>query len=121
MGYYVGDYKRDAPSHRGWIMGKFIEDGPRKTDLAEVKYWEYAIGPNDHPPKISETLECTLILSGSCKGFVAGEEYTFRAGNYVVIEPGIPNNLVAEILEPIVGITIKAPSDPSAKKTLEMA
>jgi len=100
-------------------MGKFIEEGPRKTELAEVKYWEFPAGPNDHPPKISETLECTLIISGSCEGFIADDKLSLHAGDYVVIEPGTPNNLNVNVLEPIKGITIKAPSDPSAKKIVE--
>ena len=69
--------------------------------------------------KESAIIECTFILSGKVKGIVAGEEVILEAGDYIVIEPGVPNNLVIEILEYATGLTVKAPSDPSAKRVLE--
>lgn len=48
--------------------------------------------------------------------YVSDNEIELTQGDYIVIEPGTPNNTVAEILEDVAGLTIKAPSDPSAKK-----
>lgn len=89
-----------------------------KNEDVEIKYWEFGIGLNDHPVKESAIIECTFILSGKTRGFIGGNEITLQSGDYVVIQPGTPNNIVAGILEPTAGLTIKAPSDPSAKKAL---
>jgi len=119
--YYIGDYREDGLNepNRGWIVGKFKETVPRKNDAVEIKYWEFDVGATDHPLKESSIIECTFVLSGKTKGTIAGNEILLKAGDYVVIQPGTPNNLVAEILEPATGLTVKAPSDPSAKKILD--
>lgn len=119
--FYSGSYRNDGlndPNH-GWIVGKFKAEAPRKNNDVEIKYWEYEVGRTDHPTKQSSVIECTFLLSGKVKGIIAGEEVTLSAGDYIVIEPGIPNNLVRNILEKASGLTVKAPSDPTAKKVLE--
>jgi mannose-6-phosphate isomerase-like protein (cupin superfamily) len=119
--YYVGSYRDDSlnePNH-GWIVGKFKDAVPRKNNEVEIKYWEFKVGLNDHPAKESAIIECTFILSGKAKGFIGDNEVILQAGDYIVIQPGTPNNIVAEILEPTSGLTIKAPSDPTAKKILD--
>lgn len=118
MSYHIGDYKQDAPAHRGWFVGTFIEQGAARTEDAEIKYWEFPVGPTSHDTKTSAIFECSIFLSGKCKGMIDGKELEFNAGDYVAIQPNTPNNLVMEIIEPITGFTIKAPSDPSAKKVL---
>jgi mannose-6-phosphate isomerase-like protein (cupin superfamily) len=118
--YYIGSYREDGLNepNRGWIVGKFKENAPRKNNEVEIKYWEFKVGPNNHPAKESSIIECTFILSGKTKGFIGDNEVTLRAGDYVVIQPGTPNNIVAEILEPASGLTVKAPSDPDAKRVI---
>lgn len=120
--YYIGDFRDDALNgpNRGWILGTFKQDEPRKNDAVEVKYWERKAGeaPN-HPTKVSATIECTLILKGKTRCMVDGQETTLKAGDYIVIQPGTPNNTVVEVLEDAAGITIKAPSDPAAKKVID--
>lgn len=119
--YYVGSYREDAinESNRGWLVGTFKESLPRKSDEVEIKYWEFEVGPNDHPLKESAIIECTFILSGKTRAIIDDQELLLNAGDYVVIHPDTKNNLVMEIIEPTTGITVKAPSDPSAKKVLE--
>src|SRR5688572_5895999 len=96
--YYVGSYREDGlyGPNRGWIVGKFKDSKPRKTDDVEIRYWEFAQGSNDHPVKTSSIIECTFILQGRTKALVDGKEIILNAGDYIVIEPGTPNNLVAE-------------------------
>lgn len=118
MSHAIGSYKEDGPSHRGWFIGTFIEQGAAKTEDVEIKYWEFAVGPTNHDTKTSAIFECTIILTGKTKAVIDGKEVELKAGDYVAIEPNTPNNLVVEILEPTTGFTIKAPSDPSAKKVL---
>ena len=119
--FYVGSYRDDAINdpNRGWIVGTFKEDYPRKNEDLEIKYWEYKAGSTDHPTKQSSIIECTFVLKGKTKAVIDGEDVILAAGQYVVIAPGVPNNTVVEILEDAAGLTIKAPSDPSAKEVLE--
>ena len=119
--FYKGSYRDDGlnePNY-GWIVGKFKDEAPRKNNDVEIKYWEFEVGLTEHPTKESSIIECTFILSGKVKGIVAGKVIILNAGDYIVIEPGVSNNLVTEILEKATGLTIKAPSDPTAKKVLE--
>lgn len=119
--YYIGDYREDALNgpNRGWIVGTFIENSPRQNNEVEIMYWEFKAGEaTNHPMKVSSIIECTLILKGKTKCLIDGEERILKAGDYIVIKPGVPNNNVFEILEDVAGITIKAPSDPSAKKVI---
>lgn len=118
MAFAIGNYAHDAPAHRGWFVGTFIEEGAARTSDVEIKYWEFPLGPTTHDTKVSAIFECTVILSGKVRGTIDGENIVLSAGDYVAIEPGTPNNLVVEILEPSTGLTVKAPSDPSAKKVI---
>lgn len=119
MSYHIGQYKNDAPKHRGWFIGTFIEDGAAKTEDVEIKYWEFPLGPTTHQTKVSSTYECTIFLAGRSRGTIDDQEFEFKAGDYIAIEPGTSSNPVIEILEPVVGLTVKAPSDPTAKKVIE--
>ena len=67
---------------------------------------------------MSAIFECTFILKGSTKAFIDGKEVVLSGGDYVVMQPGTPNNTVAEILEDAAGLTVKAPSDPTAKRVI---
>ena len=95
----------------------FMADTPRKNASVEIKYWEYPKGqPANHPMKVSSIIECTFILKGSARAIVDGQEIVLSQGDYIVIPPGTPNNVIVEILEDCAGITVKAPSDPTAKQ-----
>lgn len=120
MDYYIGEYKKDAAEngHRGWLVGEFMENFPFKTDLVEIKYWEYDVGPTNHDTKISGIFECTFILEGEISGTVDGKEVRLSEGAYVVIPPGIMNGFPQIVYKKVRGLTIKAPSDPSAKKVV---
>ena len=117
--YYVGDFQEDGlhGPNRGWIVGTFIDNEPRKNEEVEVKYWEFKAGEEvGHGTKISAIIECTFVLKGRTKCLVGDDEIELKQGDYIVIRPGTPNNAVLEILEDAAGLTIKAPSDPTAKK-----
>jgi hypothetical protein len=64
--FYRGNFRDDSRQdvYRGWIIGSFIEGGPRKTEDLEIKYWEYSIGPTRHGRKVSGIIEVTFILKG---------------------------------------------------------
>jgi hypothetical protein len=46
------------------------------------------------------------------------EELILSGGDYVLIHPGTPNNTVLEVLEDARILTVKAPSDPAAKRVI---
>lgn len=120
--YYVGDFREDGLNgpNRGWIVGTFIENAPRKNEEVEIKYWEFKTGETvGHGTKVSAIIECTFILKGKTKCLIGDDIIELKQGDYIVIQPGTPNNTVAEILEDTAGLTIKAPSDPTAKKLVE--
>lgn len=121
ISYYVGDFREDGLNgpNRGWIVGTFIDNTPRRNEEVEIKYWEYKAGEIvDHGIKVSAIIECTFILKGRTKCLVDSDEIELKQGDYIVIEPGTPNNTVAKILEDVAGLTIKAPSDPTAKQVI---
>jgi quercetin dioxygenase-like cupin family protein len=124
-GYVTGSMREDAErlGHGGWVAGVFFADdaaeSARATDALEVKYWAYERGGGQsHPDKVSTTLEWSLILSGRVTARLGDEHVELAAGDYALIHPGTPNNMVAEVLEDVTAITVKAPSDPSAKQVL---
>jgi quercetin dioxygenase-like cupin family protein len=117
--YYVGNLNYDAKNggHRGWVVGTFMEDDTvRKNESVEILYWEFPKGQIDHPTKTSTIIEVTIIIEGSIAGDIEGKPLTLKKGEYIVIKPGTVNNIAKEALSHVVGLTIKAPSDPNAKK-----
>ncbi len=117
--FQVGNYEDDAKEYRGWFIGTFINDGPRKTEDVEIKYWKFPDGKTDHPEKTSATLECTIVLTGKIIGTVDNEPIELSGGSYIVIQPNTPNNLVERSVGESRSFTIKAPSDPTAKKVIK--
>ena len=119
--YYVGSFREDGlnGSNRGWIVGTFMNDLPRKNEEVEIKYWEYKASENvGHGLKASSIIECTFILKGKTRCIIGDDEIILKTGDYIVIKPGTPNNTVVEIIEDTSGLTVKAPSDPTAKKII---
>jgi len=115
--YYVGSYKEDGLNgpNRGWIVGNANFDLSRTTEAVGIKYWQFQVGPTDHPTKVSSVVECTFILKGKVRGIIDEQEVILSAGDYIVIQPGVKNNTVIEILEAAEGLTIKAPSGLNTK------
>ena len=115
-GNYKDEAEEDSPrKYKGWLFGDFIQHGPRKTAALELKYWRFERGQEkNHRAKDGEPVatECTLILEGKVRGNIDGQTVYLSAGEYVLIHPRVPSNLVEEVIETVVGITIKAPSNP---------
>jgi mannose-6-phosphate isomerase-like protein (cupin superfamily) len=122
--FYQGNYEEEAefvstdpPKTKWWFVGHFIPwGGCRKTEAMGLKYWKFSKGEEAlHKPKKGEpgATECTMIFKGSVRGTIDGEQITLSAGEYVIIRPNTPSNLIEKVLEePLVGLTIKAPNKP---------
>ena len=130
--FYKGDYKKDAEREtknprkdKFWIVGHFMPtQDPRKTQDMGIKYWRFSKGEEgNHKPKErgeQRSTECTLILEGAVCGSVNGETITLLKGEYVIINPETPSNLIEKVLEsPAIGLTIKAPNVPSGDRKRE--
>lgn len=120
--YYIGDIKHDAKSdgYRGWVVGSFLPNGwVRKVDEVEILYWSFPPGKINHPTKVSSIVEVTIILEGSIEGDIDNIPIILKKGQYIVIKPGTINNIAQNALEDVAGITIKAPSDTTAKKVID--
>jgi quercetin dioxygenase-like cupin family protein len=121
--FYKGNYRDEAEvestdprKDKWWVFGHFMQGGYRKTQAMGLKYWKFKKGEETlHKPKKGEPVatECDLILEGKVRGTIDGEIITLSAGEYVIIPPNISSNLIEEVLEePLVGLTVKAPSNP---------
>lgn len=111
--FYVGVYANDAPKSNppGWIIGRFIADLPRKTEKVEIKYWTFPVGQTSHKPKSQkEEIEITLLLRGKIRGYVGTQSIEIQEGQYIVISPGVENNIIEFVDREAEGLTIKAPS-----------
>ena len=124
VGYAIGDLRDEAlhGGHRDWVVGSFVEDkfDPRFTEQLEVKYWEFVAGDNTGHEQVKEssTTEWTFLLEGRLRAIIGDDTFELGAGQYVLIHPNTPNNLISEVLEDAKGITVKSPSDPSAKQLI---
>ncbi len=103
----------------GWFVGHFVKnDRTRYTRRFEVKSWHFPKGKTPHGPKRSMGVwEFTLVLKGRGRGVINGEDVELKEGQYFVVRPNTCNNFPAYVLEPIRGITLKAPSIEGSKKT----
>lgn len=120
MGYVTGNVNEDASAvdRRGWFIGAFMDDARRSSDL-EVKFWTYPAGEGiDHSMKTSTATEFTYLISGAVEAVVNGDTFILRAGDYILIHAGTPNNVVSRVLGDCQGLTVKSPSDPANKTVI---
>lgn len=123
MSYFKGKYlDTEAAALRGWIVGNFdrFKDG-RKTEKVEIKHWYFKINEKaSHPEKIQKkAIEITFVIKGQVQGTVDSNEIVLSKGEFVVIPPGVKNNLVKKVIKDCEGFTVKAPSDPADKVEME--
>ena len=117
--FYIGTVQDDAQKNKGWFVGSFVEPGLRNTTALEIKAWRVPLGPSNHIPKIQhEALEINIVVRGKLRGIVDGKKVELSAGQFIIIPPGIENNLPEEALEDSEGFCIKTPSNPSDKQVV---
>ena len=114
--FYIGKYKEDGKENNGWFLGCSIKGGPRKTDKIEFKYWELKKGKNLENKALSHELpEHSIILKGKMNGEIDGQKIELEAGDYIIIEAGVPHKYPIDIYEDVEAFTFKAPSIPDRK------
>lgn len=110
--FYKGNYKLESKEKGGWFVGWFM-DNLRRSENLEIKYWDFKKGEEiEHPLKVQRNAtEYTLIFKGRIKGRIRDQVMTLGEGEYIIINPGVVNNLVEKVLEDTKGLTIKVPSE----------
>ncbi|MCK4781665.1 cupin domain-containing protein [Candidatus Parcubacteria bacterium] len=114
--FYIGSYQKNAKKRRGWIVGHFMS-GLCKTDRVEIKYWRFKKGEVVKKEYKTQccSVEVTIILQGKIDGEVDGREINLKAGEYIIIPPGVANAFPVNVYEDVEGLTIKSPSIPEDK------
>jgi len=120
--YYIGNLRDESliKNKGGWIIGHFM-DGKLNTKNLEVKYWEFRRGDDvKHGVKVLDGVtEWTYILKGRTIAIIDKKKIELKAGDFILIHPSTPNNLVSIILDDTQGITVKSPSVKGSKRLLE--
>lgn len=116
--FYVGSVAdAEKLGRRGWFVGRFSRAKSRRTEKFEIKSWHFGVGQTGHKLKKSKSVwEFTLVLSGRGKGVIGRRKVELRRGDCFVVPPGIRNNFPEVVLNPIRGITVKAPSRKASKQ-----
>jgi len=118
-GYKIGKTKKDfikqlkieKKQDSIWLFGCF-KDKIEKNNNFELKYWSFKKNKKpEHDSKFQKkSTEYTFIIKGKVKGNVDGKKVELKTGDYIIIKPKTKSNLIEEVLEDTIGITIKSPS-----------
>ena len=111
--FYIGKYKKDAKKTNGWFLGHSINDGIRKTDKIQLKYWGFKKGKNMENKALTHKLsEYSIILKGKIDGEIGGQKIELEAGDYIIVGAGVPHKYPINIYEDVEAFTFRAPSIP---------
>lgn len=111
--WYTGNAGTDATDHRGWLLGHFVPDGPRRTEALEVKWGTHHAG-QQRPEWATDEDRSTLVLLVSGRFRVelsTGTVVLQRQGDYLMWGPGIDHSWHAE--QDSIVITVRWPSLPT--------
>ena len=110
--WYTGNAYADGDTHRGWLLGHFIEPDTaiRATGALEVKWGIHPDGDERASWTTGEDRTTMVVLiSGRFCVSLSVEEVTLdRQGDYLVWGPGIEHSWRA--LEDSVVLTVRWPS-----------
>lgn len=111
--WYAGNANDDAPQHRGWLVGHFVDpaNGPaRINDDVEVKWGIHPSGDTRAEWTADDQRYTMIILvSGRFRlDLTPGSTLLDRQGDYVVWGPGIDHSWQAEADSVV--ITVRWPS-----------
>jgi mannose-6-phosphate isomerase-like protein (cupin superfamily) len=103
----------NGEGNNGWVVGHFIEQGPRRSDDVEVKWMRHAPGPAGKGWSTCETATTlSILLSGHFKiefrNAPLDSVELITPGQYVIFGPGIHHRSTA--LKDSWFLTIRWPS-----------
>lgn len=114
--WYTGNATDDAPAHRGWILGHFMDPGGapvRATPALEIKWGEHLAGEERAGWTTGEDRSTlVLLVSGRFRiDLTVGSTTLEKCGDYITWGPGIGHCWQAE--ENSVVLTVRWPSIPA--------
>jgi hypothetical protein len=114
--WYAGNATDDAPAHRGWILGHFMDPGHapvRATQALEFKWGRHPAGEQRSGWTTAEDRSTlVLLVSGKFRiDLTVGSTTLKEQGDYITWGPGIDHSWQAE--EDSVVITVRWPSIPA--------
>lgn len=99
--WYTGNAADDAPQHRGWLVGHFINTdtgGVRSNGAVEIKWAKHPAGDTrDQWTKDDTRTTVVLLIQGRFRVELdTGTARLERQGDYVMWGPGIDHSWHAE-------------------------
>jgi quercetin dioxygenase-like cupin family protein len=118
VNWYRGNATQDAPDHRGWLLGHFIDpaEGVRSSGDVEVKWGLHPAGETRAAWTTDEwRTTLVLLVSGHFRlDLTAAGVVLERQGDYAVWGPGIDHSW--EAISDSIVITVRWPSAPGAPR-----
>ena len=114
MSYYVGSVEQPA-GREGWLIGAFLEKNHSCFSEAVEIAWK-ELGTDARDPKHIHKLaiEISVIIRGSLVETVDGQHLVLKSGNYIIVHPFTPVEVLGAEEGTIV-LVIKASSLPGDK------
>ncbi len=122
MNITTGNFNTESPSHRGWIMGHFMEDtSPFKTGNVEIKWGVHKKGENKEVvAQNSEAHSLGILIKGKFTFIFGDQKITLeKEGDYAFYPSGTAHSWTVE--EDCLFLTIRWPSLPNDQKPVKLA
>jgi hypothetical protein len=111
MDIVTGKAGVDGADFRGWIVGHFIGDGPRRSAAVEVKWGVHTLDETRASWAVSaEATSMSLLVRGRIRLIFAEREHLLsEPGDYAVWGPGVAHRWRIEAEDTVV-LTVRWPS-----------
>ena len=109
--FLQGNAALDGAARGGWMLGHFIEGGPRHSTDIEIKWGVHSAGEQRTSSHTSDPRIMTLaiLIKGKCKSNMNGKEVIWEnEGDYLLYSHNLPHTF--EAIEDSVTVTIRWPS-----------
>lgn len=115
-----GNFNKESPSHRGWIMGHFMEEGsPFKTGNVEIKWSTHKAGEHKEVVAQNNSAMSLGILVRGCFTFnFPDHKVTLKnEGDYVFYPAGTSHSWIVD--QDCLMIAVRWPSFPNDQKPVK--
>ncbi len=111
--YVIGNAEQESLSHRGWIIGHFIEPSDiRFSKDVEIKFSKLPKGTSRETWSINQTAHTiSLVISGELQVILKGEVVNISENEYFLSRPGVAHKYV--VRKDAVILTVRWPSLPN--------
>lgn len=119
MNIIQGNFNDKLTSHRGWVVGHFMEeDSPFNTKNVEIKWGKHKSGEyKEFVAKNEKAKTLTILIRGKFTLIFGNKKIILhKEGDYCFWESGVSHSWVAD--EDSLVLTIRWPSLPDDQKNL---